>query len=382
MDYVNCAALGMRLPRLGFGAMRLPLIKDASGNEVIDYDQVEKMVDYAMEHGVNYFDTAYGYLNGKSETTLRAALTSRYPRESFILVDKMPLWCVDTPADLERIFNEQLEKCGVDYFDLYYVHSMDSSRLEKVVDFKVFDFLKRKKEEGHIRHIGFSFHDTPEFFEKFVDMYDWEVVQVQLNYLDWDVQRGKILYEKIAERGIPAIIMEPVRGGLLATLPEEIASPFKEIAPNRSQASFALRWMAQYPSACVILSGMSNMQQLEDNVQTFSPYNPLSAKENQAIDEVRRRLLERFEIPCTGCRYCMPCPAGVDIPGQFSNYNKYNLTKDVNNYLKWYNNAKEKGNGPDQCVACGACADKCPQHIEIPQRIRFILENAQKLDME
>lgn len=370
-------SLGITLPRLGFGCMRLPLL-DANDPTSIDKEHLQRMVDYAMANGVNYFDTAYPYHQQHSEAAIGEAL-SKYPRESFFLVDKMPLWLPNSEEDVDRIFNEQLKRCGVDYFDIYLLHAVDHKKAQKVSSLHIYDYLKRQKEAGRIKKLGFSFHDTPEFFWEFVNTYEFDIAQVQLNYLDWTQQRGEVLYQKIEEKGIPVIVMEPVRGGLLARLPEDIAAPFAEAAPGRSQASFALRWMAQYPKVAVVLSGMSSLEQMKENIETFSQDCTLSPLETEAINEVRRRLAQRFEIPCTSCQYCMDCPAGVDIPGQLGGYNQYNLFCDRELFLTAYDRAVAGGSSAESCISCGACLSKCPQHINIPERLQQIRERVSRM---
>jgi len=355
--------------------MRLPLLEPDKPD--IDVSAVQEMVDYAYSHGVNYFDTAYGYHGGKSEPTIGAAL-KKYPRDSFFLASKMPCWCVEKTSDIERIFNEQLERCQVDYFDFYLCHALSAEHWKMYSQFPILPFLDKMRAQGKIRRLGFSFHDSPQVLSRILDQHDWEFVQIQLNYLDWDAQDAKGQYEVIEKHGIPCIVMEPVRGGALASLCPEADAAFKEAAPDRSVASWAIRFAASLPNVMTVLSGMSNMAQMEDNVRTMESFAPLSDSERGVIGKALELYRKNVTIPCTGCRYCMECPSGVDIPEIFKIYNKYAVDKNGGSFKEAYT-ALTEARQSHNCVSCGACMTKCPQGIKIPDRMKEIAELAAKL---
>lgn len=365
----------MEISLLGLGCMRLPKL-DPEKDE-IDYAKAQEIVDYAYAHGINYFDTAYRYHGGDSELFVGQAL-KKYPRESFYLATKLPIWMAETPEDVERIFNDQLARCQVEYFDFYLCHSQNSANFDKIVKFGAYDFLKKMKAEGKIRHLGFSFHDKPEVLQRIVDTYEWDFAQIQLNYLDWEMQDAKAQYEILEKAGIPVIIMEPVRGGFLAAPGAEAEAKLKAAAPDRSVASWAIRYAATLPGVMTVLSGMSNMEQIADNVATMTGFAPLSEAEYALLDDVVNNCLKKDFVPCTGCRYCMDCPFGVDIPKMFAIYNNYALTKNAERFLKAYNEAPESER-VHNCQQCGACMEQCPQHIQIPEKLKMIGELVERL---
>lgn len=351
---------------LGFGCMRFPLI---CGSEEIDKDLVFKMIDYAYQNGVTYFDTAYPYHNGKSEIVIGEAL-KKYERESFYLADKMPTWLLNSVDDAKRIFAEQLEKCSVDYFDFYLCHALNNDNYLKYRDLKVMDFLLEMKKEGKIKRLGCSFHDTPEVLEKILNTYDFDFVQIQLNYLDWDYQKASEQYEIIRKRNLPIIVMEPVRGGTLANLGDEVNQIFKSANSYASVASWALRFAASCDQVMTVLSGMSNFEQVKDNINTFSNYKPLDDLERKTIDEALSLFLKNKIIPCTGCKYCMDCPFGVDIPKNFKIYNNFAISGRKEGFLNNFEALME--HNATNCKACKACVKKCPQHIDIPTKMKMI----------
>ena len=352
---------------LGFGTMRLP--KLYADKEDIDYEKAEAMIDEAYARGVNYFDTAYPYHAQMSEAFIGHAL-KKYPRESFYLADKLPGWFVKAREDVDRIFEEQLERCQVEYFDFYLCHALNQNSFKLYEELNIYDMLAERKAKGQIRHLGFSFHDTPEALEYIIDKYPWDFVQIQLNYLDWERQNAKRQYEVCQERGIPCVIMEPVRGGTLASLCDEAVDVLKEDNPDASIASWAIRYAASLPGVMTVLSGMTTMEQVEDNLKTMGDFHPLSEEEYIAIDKAKEIFLKNTTVPCTGCRYCMDCPAGVDIPAMFKLYNDYRIGKFAPGFIQGY--GKQSGHNADGCVACGTCMSHCPQSIKIPELMEEI----------
>ncbi len=359
---------------LGFGCMRLPLVQQ--GKPDIDYALAQKLIDYAYAHGVNYYDTAYMYHDGLSEQFIGQALR-KYPRESYFLADKMPAWQITREEQVDEIFQNQFKRCGVDYFDFYLCHGLDRNILEKFKKFHIIDYLKQKKAEGKIRRLGFSFHDTPEVLKTILPLYDWDFAQMQLNYVDWQAQNAKGQYDLLAEHGIPVVVMEPVRGGALATLCPEAADVLKQEEPQASLASWAIRFAASQPGVMTVLSGMSNAEQVKDNVRTFENFKPLTAQEQKTLEQASNIYKKSLSIPCTGCRYCMECPSGVDIPAIFKLYNEYAVSKRGTEFIAHWN-AMDKKKRSFSCISCGRCASRCPQHIAIPEKMKEISEKVTK----
>ncbi len=322
--------------------------------------EAEKMLIRAKEAGINYFDTAYPYHDGDSEPLLGRVL-EKFDRKSYYLATKLPVWKVHSVSDAVKIFDEQLARLNKDYIDFYLLHALDKDRFKSMCEIGVIDWIKGLKEKGIIRHMGFSFHDDYETFEKILTYTDWDFCQIQYNYMDRDYQAGDKGYELAKSMGIPMVIMEPVRGGLLAGFSDEINNMFPK---GGSVASYALRWVASHDNVMTVLSGMSTMEQLEDNIATFSDFKPLNKDEDLAVQTVADTLKARTQNKCTACRYCMPCPAGVDIPENFRMWNMYHI---------YQNEAAMKGRwkGMDaskkalSCVKCGKCESVCPQHISI-----------------
>ena len=365
------------MPKLGFGLMRLPE-KDG----VIDHEQVCSMVDSYMKAGMNYFDTAYVYHGGKSEVAAREALVKRYPRDSFMIATKLPAWEIKREEDIERIFNEQIERAGVDYFDFYLLHSIeDGSNYDTYVKYDCFDWCMKRKAEGKIKHFGFSFHGSPELLEEVVDKHpEIEFVQIQLNYLDRSnpVVRSQQLYEILHKRNIPIIIMEPVRGGMLANMAPEIEAKFKKRQPEKSVASWALRFVGSLPGVMTILSGMSNEEQMHDNIQTFANFEPLADDEFAIIDEVTQELLSMPQIGCTACKYCCDgCPMKISIPDVFRTVNTLRRYPDDWRSKNFYSGLIQRSGKASDCIGCGQCESVCPQHLPI---IKLMKEAAGILD--
>jgi len=349
---------------LGFGCMRLPTTEN--GN--IDRRKAKEMVQFAVKNGVNYIDTAYPYHGGESENFVRE-VTQDLDREQFFLADKLPIWNCKTPEDVDRIFHEQLSKCGVRYFDFYLIHAVNKGRIQQIKDLKLLEQLEQYRAKGKIRNIGFSFHDDLETFKTWVDLYNWDFVQIQLNYMDIEHQQGMEGYNILTEKGIPVIIMEPVKGGSLASFNPTIEAKLKEKRPNDSIASWAFRWVASLPNVKVVLSGMSTMEQVQDNLKTFNKFEPITPQEQLVIDDVRNELLKLSPVDCTSCNYCMPCPHGVNIPGNFREYN-YHAMYENDNHAKWVVGDLKRSNAfADVCINCGECIPKCPQFIPIPDKL-------------
>ena len=353
------------MPKIGFGLMRLP---EKDGN--IDIDKVSQMADMYMAAGFNYFDTAYVYHSGNSEKIVKKAIVERFPRESFTVATKLPAWFIHSFEDRDKIFEEQLERCGVDYFDFYLLHSLeDGNNYDTYEKYDCFDWGVKKREEGKIKHFGFSFHGTPELLVQVLDKHpEVEFVQIQLNYADWDnkiVHSGE-LYEILRDRNIPMIIMEPAKGGKLANLDDECKEILKAVRPDKSAASWAFRFVGSLPGIATILSGMSTPEQMQDNLNTFTDFEPLSEEELEAIDKVKE-VLNRVELAgCTACKYCVEgCPMGISIPDVISAVNtKRKFPGDMRPQF-FYNGLVDRYSHASDCIACGQCEGVCPQHLPI-----------------
>lgn len=350
---------------LGYGCMRLPKIQEDKPD--IDKEKAQRLIDYAYAHGVNYFDTALPYHNGLSELFIGEAL-KKYPRESFNLATKMPPWKLKTTEDADQLFEEQLRKCQVSYFDFYLIHSLGTENFKRTEELDIHDVLRRKKAEGKIRYLGFSFHDTPKLLDTIVHAHEWDFAQIQLNYLDWELQDARGQYEILTANDIPVIVMEPVRGGALATLCERSKTVLAQAEPTASPASWAIRYAASLPNVLTVLSGMTEMSQVRDNVGTMTDFKPLDEAERNVLRQALEMYKESRTIPCTGCRYCMPCPAGVDIPRIFAAYNQYCVSKNKGAFLTAY---REMGDAKQahHCISCKKCMEQCPQSIEIPRML-------------
>lgn len=359
---------GEKISKLGFGLMRLPKLNEKS--EDIDYKEAARLVDIAFKNGVNYFDTAYGYHDGDSEEFVGEVL-SKYPRDSFFLASKLPGWMLKSNATPKDIFEFQLNRCNVDYFDFYLLHSVTDSLAPTYESTKSYEYLCEMKKEGKIKNLGFSFHGSLELFKRWIDEYEWDFVQIQLNYYDWENQNAKTLYSILEEKNIPCIVMEPVRGGSLHTLNDKAREVLESLSDN-SPASYALRYAAQLPNVLTVLSGMSNEEQVLDNIKTFSGKIPLDDKETEAILKAELYFRENFAIPCTACGYCLEsCPQGIFISEAFLSYNEYNQTRDSDSFFDRYLKIPEN-NRADLCIECGACIERCPQNIEIPKKLKHV----------
>ncbi|MBR1832169.1 MAG: aldo/keto reductase [Ruminiclostridium sp.] len=363
-----------KMPKLGFGLMRLPE-KDGA----INYDEVCKMVDKYMSAGLNYFDTAYVYHGGRSEVAARECVVKRYPRDSFYLATKLPAWELKTEEDRDRIFDIQRERAGVDYFDYYLLHSIEEGGNYNTYErLNCFEWGVKKREEGKIKHFGFSFHGSPALLEKLLDDHpEVEFVQIQLNYADWDnpvIASGK-LYEILHERNIPIIVMEPVKGGTLASPVPEIIGLFNVERPGASAASWALRFVGSLPGVMTILSGMSNDAQMTDNISTFTDFEPISEKEKEVIEKAKDIMLGKPTIGCTSCRYCCDgCPQGIKIPDVFSLVNAVRVYGNDWRAKNFYNSHIAPVSRAGDCIACGQCEGVCPQHLPIIELLKAASE--------
>lgn len=368
------------MKKLGFGLMRLPLL-DKDDNTSIDLEQMKKMVDLFMERGFTYFDTAYPYHNGHSETAFREAVVKRHPRESFTVTDKMPIWNINSADDMERIFNEQLERCGVEYFDYYWLHALNKSYYEKVQQFDAFNFILNKKAEGKIRHIGFSFHDESSLLEKILTEHpEAEFVQLQINYIDMDspTVEASNCYDICTRHGKPVIVMEPVKGGSLANVPEKVEELFKNINPDMSIASWAIRFAASLPNVMMVLSGMSNMEQVDDNTSYMQDFVSLNEQEMAAIGSAAATIKESIAIPCTACHYCTDdCPMDIAIPEYFALYNtlmQFGKERQWINCITYYNNLSKTHSKASECLQCGQCEGHCPQQLPIIDNLELMAQ--------
>lgn len=370
MELRKMEKLGIETSLLGFGCMRFPT--NAEGK--IDRELAQQMLDKAIAAGVNYIDTAYPYHNGESELFVGEAL-KKYDRASYYLATKLPVWFVKSVEDVDRLFNEQLQKLQTDYVDFYLLHAMGLARWKEMVELGVVERLEELKAEGKIRYLGFSFHDNYEAFEEMLCARDWDFCQIQLNYMDTNEQAGMKGYKLAEERNIPLVIMEPIKGGMLANFGPDIKKKFAELDPKASVASFALRWVGSLPNIKVVLSGMSTMEQVEDNLKTFVDFKPLSEEESKGIDEIVTIINSRVQNGCTGCSYCMPCPAGVNIPKNFRVWNTYHMYQSYDAVRwNWETEMKDCEKAMN-CVECGMCEAACPQALNIREDLKKVQED-------
>jgi len=357
------------IKKLGFGMMRLPRVEGGADAD-IDKKQAADMIDLYLERGFKYFDTAFMYHDGESEKAVGELLAARHPRESFLLASKLPLWDAGKKEDMEEIFKTQLERTRAAYFDRYLIHGIDRRLAKKIDDFDAWGYVKALKDKGLVRSIGFSFHSTAEHLDEILTKHpEMEFVQLQINYADWesaDVQ-SRLCYEVAERHNKPVTVMEPVRGGALSAMPDDIRDIFLRAAPDKNIASWALRFVASLPLVDVVLSGMSNMEQLKENMETFDNLKPLTDAERKVISEVLAELSKIPTIPCTACKYCTTnCPKGINIPRIISLLNDYNVYKNLDANVRRYNMMINGGRGKaSSCIQCGKCESHCPQNIKI-----------------
>ena len=349
---------------LGYGCMRFPTTPEGG----IDEARAEALLNAAREAGLNYFDTAYPYHSGQSEPFVGRVI-AKWPRESFYLATKLPVWQCHALADAQRIFDEQLTRLGVDYIDFYLLHALHAARYDQAKELGIVDWLWEQKAAGRVRNFGFSCHDNAAGLEHILRDQPWDFCQLQYNYLDTDDRAEEIAgdrgYQLTEELGIPLIIMEPIKGGTLANLPPEARAPLTALRPDASDASWALRWVGSHKNVHVILSGMSAEDQLADNLATFDAFAPLTAPETAAVEQAAAVLHSRIKIGCTGCRYCMPCPMGVDIPDNFSIWNKLGMFGQPDAVKQQWTACFPDAEKASHCVRCGKCEAACPQHLPI-----------------
>ena len=366
--------LGKDIPKLGFGLMRLPML-----GEEVDLEQTKQMVDKFLEAGFTYFDTAYGYLGGKSEEAVKTALVDRYPRESFQLATKLPAWAgAHTAGEAKEMLQTSLRRTGAGYFDFYLLHNCGDDRTQAFDKFGIWDYALEMKEKGLLKHVGFSFHDKADVLDELLTKHpEMEFVQLQINYADWEddnVQSCRC-YEVARKHNKPVIIMEPVKGGLLANPPETVAQVLKAAAPEKDLPSWALRFAASLEGIITVLSGMSTLEQMEQNLATMKEFSPLSAQEQAVVAQAREALASLPSIPCTSCQYCVKgCPQGIPIPGVFSAMNTHLIYGNTERAKGNYGFAtRGKGKASD-CIQCGQCESVCPQHISIIQQLQQAAE--------
>lgn len=368
MQYRKWYDKEIKTSTLGFGAMRLKVI-----NDEIDEAKGFTLIDKAYRSGVNYFDTAVPYTDGKNETFVGKAL-KRYPRNSFYLATKLTIRLYKTKEELEKVIDQQLQALQTDYIDFYLMHALNKNTFQTIKDWDILKIVEGWKREGKIKHIGFSFHDDYETFKQIVDYYPWDFCQIQLNYMDDEIQQGIQGYHDLVQRQIPVVIMEPVKGGKLAAFNEEVANKLKEYNPNATLSSWAMRWVGSLDGVKVILSGMNEMEQVEDNLKTFQDFKKLNQEEQTLIAQVKESLKKITEVGCTNCQYCMPCTVGVNIPGNFKIFNDYAMYK-AEGDAKWrYNDLISKKANASLCIECGKCVPQCPQGIDIPNELKRMLK--------
>ncbi|KZX13961.1 aldo/keto reductase [Methanobrevibacter oralis] len=358
--------------KFGFGCMRLPLT-DENNPTSINQELFNQMIDYYMKKGYNFFDTSYAYHNGQSEIALRKGLVERYPRESFEIADKMPTWLLEKEEDNNKYFNEMLERLGIDYFDKFHVHNINVPFLKKAKKSKAFEFVKKMKKEEKIKQIGFSFHDSAELLKEVLDEYGegLDFVQLELNYMDWEdpVIEAKNCYDLCVKHDLDVYVMEPLKGGTIVNTSDEIKNEFKNFNPNKSIASFALRFCASLEHVKIVLSGMSNMDDLIDNCKTYENFEDLNDEEKEFLSNIALKLRNTLAVPCSECNYCVDyCPEMIPIPEYFK---IYNLSKQSpsNIYTLFFAKLEHEKVPTDECTYCGSCIDYCTQKIDIPEML-------------
>ena len=365
--------------KFGFGCMRLPLT-DENDPTSIDQEPFNEMVDVYMEKGFSYFDTSYAYHHGASETAIRKAVVDRYPRESYQICDKMPTWALTDEKDNEKFINEMLERLDIDYFDVFFIHNINTPWFKLAEAHNAFEYAKKMKEEGTARKIGFSFHDHASLLEEVLDKYGdfLDVVQLELNYLDWEdpaIEAHKC-YDLCVEHGLDVYVMEPLKGGVIVNPNDEIRNDFRQFNPDKSIASFALRFCASLEHVKMVLSGMRKMEDLLDNCDTFENFELLTAEENEFLEKMADKLNSSVAVPCSECGYCVDaCPEMIPIPEYFSIYYLSKTRPESNIYRLYFDKLADEKVSAKDCTFCGTCLDYCTQQIDIPEELENVCEH-------
>lgn len=369
------------IPKLGFGLMRLPTLPGGTQKD-IDYDKVQEMVDLYMSRGFTYFDTAYVYHEGHSEEVVKKCLVPKYPRDTFQVVDKIPLWSIKAYEDFEPILQTELQRTGLEYLDILFLHGIGAQQVEMLDNVRAWDFLKSAKERGLAKHIGFSYHSPAEPLDRILDAHpEVEVVQLQINYLDWDSEQvqSRLCWEACRRHNVAVTIMEPVKGGSLANPHPDVARIFKEADPAASVASWAIRFAASLDGIITVLSGMSNLEQVDDNTKTMMSFKPITDEERKLITKAVCAFNELPLIPCTGCRYCVDgCPQKINIPGILNSLNEYTKYQNIGGLMMGYNMMTGMGGKASACIECHSCEEHCPQHLPIPKHLKKAAELFEK----
>ncbi|MBQ2242779.1 MAG: aldo/keto reductase [Bacteroidales bacterium] len=390
---------GREVSLLGYGCMRFPTFEtdelDNRGRKIkaIDMKKSQEIIDYAIANGINHFDTAWNYHNEKSAVAIGQML-KKYPRESFTLANKMPGWLITGPEKAQELFDEQLRRCDVEYFDYYLCHAISEKEGydKPYEEFGGYDVLAKEKEKGRIKRLGFSFHGDKELFTYLLNKRPWDFVLLQINYIDWVDQEAEFFYNELVKRGIQCMVMEPLKGGALASLTPDANEILLDYAPDKSVASWAFRYVGSLPNVLTVLSGMTKMEHLKDNLTTFTNFQPLTEEERGVLDKAIAEYRRYKQIGCTACKYCMPCKYGVDIPAVFEAYNKCvkesnipdmegprdaKFNKKKRAFLATYYNTVPEGARAERCISCGECQTLCPQKLNVPELI-FKMKNMVK----
>ncbi|WP_407424875.1 aldo/keto reductase [Methanobrevibacter sp.] len=365
--------------KFGFGCMRLPLT-DENNPTSVDQELFNQMVDKYMEKGFNYFDTSYAYHGGVSEAAIRKGVVERYPRESYQICDKMPTWALTSKEDNDKFVNEMLERLGIDYFDVFFVHNINVPWLRLAEEHDAFGYIKKMKDDGVAHKIGFSFHDDSKLLKEVLDKYGdiLDIVQLELNYLDWEdpAIEARKCYELCVEYGLDVYVMEPLKGGVIVNLPDEIKDDFKKFNPEKSIASFAIRFCASLDSVKMVLSGMSKMSDLDDNIDTYENFEPLSDAESEFLGKMALKLSESLAVPCSECGYCIDaCPEMIPIPEYFNLYNTSKNQPESNIYRLYYDKLCDEKVPASECTYCENCVEHCTQKIDIPEELENVCEH-------